>query len=114
MSGSSGIPHERRDFHPPQRWERRKSHARREKSCAPRGGVNLLLMFIRLRWNRIIRFGFRVLFLSALAALPLRAQITITFVDGQTSSTTLDTSAPNSPTTLAIASGSATQSGVIS
>ncbi len=46
--------------------------------------------------------------LFAAFALPLRAQSTIIFTDGQTSSNNYDTTAPNSPTTFTIATGAAT------
>ncbi|GAB5559231.1 MAG: hypothetical protein SynsKO_08780 [Synoicihabitans sp.] len=45
---------------------------------------------------------------------PLVAQVTITFIDGDDRTTATTTTAPNDPTTLTIASGTATQSGAIS
>lgn len=47
------------------------------------------------------------------ALLPLRAQTTINYVDGEINSTNYNTSAPNNPTTLSTATGTATQSGTI-
>ena len=44
----------------------------------------------------------------------LSAQTTITYTDGQTDATAYDTSAPNDPTTLTIASGAATLTGAVS
>jgi fibronectin-binding autotransporter adhesin len=53
--------------------------------------------------------------LAALIASPLaRAQLTLTYTAGETRTTAYDTTAPNSPTTLTLASGTATQSGVFS
>jgi len=57
------------------------------------------------------RFFPILIFLVAL--LPLRAQQTITYTDGETRPITINTSAPNNPTTLSISSGEATQSGSI-
>ncbi|MEO0510925.1 MAG: autotransporter-associated beta strand repeat-containing protein [Verrucomicrobiota bacterium] len=42
------------------------------------------------------------------------AQTTINYTDGENRTTTIDTSAPNDPTTLEISLGSATQSGIVS
>ncbi|MEY2878845.1 MAG: hypothetical protein RLZZ15_1225, partial [Verrucomicrobiota bacterium] len=52
--------------------------------------------------------------LAMIVAPHATAQTTITFTAGQTSSTNYDTSAPNSPTTLSIATGSATLTGALS
>ncbi len=52
--------------------------------------------------------------LAALLLPPLSAQVTRTYTNGQTDTTNYDTTAPNDPTTLTIASGSAIQSGVLS
>jgi len=41
------------------------------------------------------------------------AQVQINYTDGQTNTSGYNTSAPNSPTTLNLSSGTATQSGVI-
>ena len=51
---------------------------------------------------------------AALLVPRLSAQTTITYTNGQTDATAYDTSAPNDPTTLTLASGAATQSGVVS
>ena len=53
-------------------------------------------------------------FIAALLSPQLTAQTTITYTDGQTDSTARSLSAPNDPTTLTIASGVATQSGILS
>lgn len=52
--------------------------------------------------------------LTALASLPLRAQVTITFTNARPAPPAYSTSAPNSPTTLTVSSGTATQSGILS
>jgi outer membrane autotransporter protein len=52
--------------------------------------------------------------IAALLVPRLSAQTTVTYTNGQTDSTARSTTAPNDPTTLTIASGSATQSGVVS
>ena len=57
---------------------------------------------------------FLPLALLPLAALSLRSQTTVTLGNQQTSSIAYDTSAPNSPLTFGIVTGSATQSGVLS
>ncbi|MEQ1852185.1 MAG: autotransporter-associated beta strand repeat-containing protein [Chthoniobacteraceae bacterium] len=51
---------------------------------------------------------------AALLVPRLSAQTTITYTNGQTDATAYSTSAPNDPTTLSLASGAATQSGILS
>ncbi len=52
--------------------------------------------------------------LFGLTALPCGAQQTISYTNGEASGTAIVTTAPNDPTTLSIATGSATQAGMIS
>lgn len=52
--------------------------------------------------------------IAALLVPQLSAQVTRTYTNGQNDATDYSTSAPNNPTTLTIASGSATQSGLLS
>ena len=52
--------------------------------------------------------------IAALLSAPLPAQTTITYTNGQTDATGHSITAPNDPTTLTIATGAATQSGVLS
>ncbi len=47
-------------------------------------------------------------------AISLHAQQTVNYINGENKTTAISTTAPNSPTTLNLASGSAIQSGVIS
>ena len=56
----------------------------------------------------------RHLLILWIALLPLRAQTTVTYTNGETDSSALSTSAPNNPTTLSITTGTATQSGLVS
>ena len=53
-------------------------------------------------------------FLATLISLPLRAQTTVALGAGQVNATAYDTSAPDSPLTFTVDSGSATQSGLLS
>jgi autotransporter-associated beta strand protein/T5SS/PEP-CTERM-associated repeat protein len=69
-------------------------------------------MFLRARLlSRLSPFATAFALLATPRAI---AQTTITFTNGQTSSTAYDTSAPNSPTTLSISTGSATLTGALS
>ncbi len=52
--------------------------------------------------------------IAALLSAQLTAQTTITYTNGQTAATSRSITAPNNPTTLTIASSTATQSGVLS
>jgi hypothetical protein len=52
--------------------------------------------------------------IASLLVPRLSAQTTITYTNGQTDATAYDTSAPNDPTTLTLAGGAATQSGIVS
>lgn len=51
--------------------------------------------------------------IAGLLSAPAAAQTTITYTNGQVDSTSYSVTAPNAPTTLSIAAGSATQSGVL-
>ena len=55
----------------------------------------------------------RLLFILGVTLLPLRAQQTIDYTNGENNATTLSTTAPNNPTTLSITTGTATQSGLV-
>jgi len=55
----------------------------------------------------------KILLPSLIFLLPLRAQQQINYTNGQVNSTAISTTAPNDPTTLNTATGTATQSGAI-
>jgi fibronectin-binding autotransporter adhesin len=82
-----------------------------EYSCMKsRSASHVLPLF---RSSSLFRQGFATL-MMALLCLPMQGATTITFTDGQTDNTNYDTSGANNPTTLTIASGTATSSGVLS
>jgi fibronectin-binding autotransporter adhesin len=70
---------------------------------------------MRFTISRLLaRSSLRLLVALTLAVPFARAQLTLTYSSGETRATAYDTTAPNSPLTLDLATGAATQSGVLS